>query len=218
MSKLPGWITGILLALALMIVIGWPLLATVLEGSQALVRCEGALRSWNLTGAADALAQWRGPAPMSGGSALDPAASEATIQRTGNLGRSLRLALETTRLVITTEAVALPAGVLLALLLVRTDVWGRHLFLGILALSAFVPLPLHATAWLGAFGNMGRAQAVGLSPLLVGHTGAAVVHALAALPWVVFIVGIGLAAVEPELEELALLACGDPSVPSARQR
>jgi len=42
-------------------------------------------------------------------------------------------------------------------------------------------------------------------PILVGRFGAAVVHALAALPWVVLIVGVGLAAVEPELEESALL-------------
>jgi iron(III) transport system permease protein len=42
-------------------------------------------------------------------------------------------------------------------------------------------------------------------PFLVGRFGAAVVHALAALPWVVLIVGVGLAAVEPELEESALL-------------
>ena len=71
-----------------------------------------------------------------------------------------------------------------------------------------VPLPLHATAWLGALGNAGRAQAFGIRPLLVGHFGAAVVHALASLPWVVLIVGVGLCAVEPELEESALLDYG----------
>ena len=36
----------------------------------------------------------------------------------------------------------------------------------------------------------------------------AVVHALAALPWVILIVGVGLCAVEPELEESALLDYG----------
>ena len=77
--------------------------------------------------------------------------------------------------------------------------------MGFMAVAAFVPLPLHATAWLGAFGNVGRAQAFGVRPFLVGRFGAAVVHALAALPWVVLIVGVGLAAVEPELEESALL-------------
>ncbi len=77
-----------------------------------------------------------------------------------------------------------------------------------IGLSAFVPLPLHATAWLGALGNAGRAQAFGVRPILVGRVGAAVVHALAALPWVVLIVGVGLCAVEPELEESALLDYG----------
>jgi iron(III) transport system permease protein len=47
---------------------------------------------------------------------------------------------------------------------------------------------------------------------LIGHLGAAVVHALAALPWVVLIVGVGLCAVEPELEESALLAYGPVGV------
>ena len=104
-----------------------------------------------------------------------------------------------------TEVLVLPPGILLALLLFRTDTWGRGLLLGVLGISAFVPLPLHATAWLGAFGNAGRMQAFGVQPLLVGRTGAAIIHALAALPWVVFLVGVGLRTVEPELEESAEL-------------
>ena len=47
-----------------------------------------------------------------------------------------------------------------------------------------------------------------MRPILVGRFGAAVVHALAALPWVVLIAGVGFAAVEPELEESALLDFG----------
>ncbi len=86
------------------------------------------------------------------------------------------------------------------------------LLLAVIGLSAFVPLPLHATAWLGALGNAGRAQAFGVRPILVGLVGAAVVHALAALPWVVLIVGVGLCAVEPELEESALLDYGPVGV------
>ncbi len=49
------------------------------------------------------------------------------------------------------------------------------------------------------------AQVIGMRPILVGRFGAAVVHALAALPWVVLIEGVGLSAVEPELEESARL-------------
>jgi iron(III) transport system permease protein len=66
-------------------------------------------------------------------------------------------------------------------------------------------LPLQALAWLGSFGNLGRPQALGSAPILVGLFGAAFVHAMAALPWVVLIVGVGLLMVEPELEEAALL-------------
>jgi iron(III) transport system permease protein len=111
-------------------------------------------------------------------------------------------------LVLLTEVIALPLGVMLAVLLFRTDAWGRRLLILLLALAVFVPLPLHATAWLGALGNAGRAQVIGLRPILVGRFGAAVVHALAALPWVVLIEGLGLCAVEPELEESARLEIG----------
>ena len=102
----------------------------------------------------------------------------------------------------------MPVGVLLAVVLFRTDIWGRRGLLAIIALAAFVPMPLHATAWLGALGNAGRMQALGVRPILVGRVGAAVVHALAALPWVVLLAGAGLCAVEPELEESALLEMG----------
>ena len=74
-----------------------------------------------------------------------------------------------------------------------------------MAVSAFVPMPLLATAWLGALGNAGRASAFGTGPILSGWAGAAFVHAMAALPWVVLLAGVGLRAVEPELEEAALL-------------
>ena len=49
---------------------------------------------------------------------------------------------------------------------------------------------------------------IGIRPILVGRFGAAVVHAMAALPWVVLVAGVGLCAVEPELEEAALLETG----------
>jgi iron(III) transport system permease protein len=127
------------------------------------------------------------------------------MEETGGLARPARLAFETLLLVLTTLALVLPLGVLLAMLLFRTDVWGRRFLLVILAIAAFVPLPLHATAWLGALGNAGRMQAIGVRPVLVGRLGAAIVHALAALPWVVLLTGIGFRTVEPELEESARL-------------
>jgi iron(III) transport system permease protein len=170
---------------ALTVVVGWPALATVLEAVRAVAN--------------------RANAQPGTGLALDAAGSTDLLRETGSLPRPARLALETIGLVLTTEAIAVSVGILVAFLVFRTDVWGRGLVLGFMAVAAFVPLPLHATAWLGAFGNAGRAQAIGVRPILVGRFGAAVVHALAALPWVVLIVGVGLAAVEPELEESALL-------------
>ncbi len=125
--------------------------------------------------------------------------------RPGEIVRPLALAFESTRLVAATEAVALPLGLALGFLLFRTDLWGRRAMLGAVALSAFVPMPLHATAWLGGFGNAGRSQALGAGPLLVGWSGAAFIHAMAALPWVVAIAGVGFRAVEPDLEDAARL-------------
>jgi len=181
-SKLTGRIA---LAVALAAVVGWPALATVMEASRAIAHREDALGRT--------------------GSSLDPAGSAALLREPGGLARPVRLAMETIVLVVATLAIALPLGVPLAFLLFRTDVAGGRLLLALVGLAAFVPLPLHATAWLGALGNAGRLQAIGARPILVGRTGAAVVHALAALPWVVLIVGVGLCAVEPELEESALL-------------
>jgi iron(III) transport system permease protein len=188
-SALPA---RVILGLALLAIIGWPAIATVREAALAWSDRSGAV------GAA--------------GGSLDPTGSAELLRDTGELARPLRLAIETGGLVAATLALALPLGVVLALFLFRTDVWGRRPLLALIGLSAFVPLPLHATAWLGALGNAGRAQAFGIRPLLIGHLGAAVVHALAALPWVVLIVGVGLCAVEPELEESALLAYGPVGV------
>jgi iron(III) transport system permease protein len=127
--------------------------------------------------------------PISGGAAIRP----------------WRLMGETLRLVITTEIMAVPLGILLAFLLFRTDVPGRKFWLVVLALVACIPMPLYAAGWLGGFGNLGRSQAIGTEPILVGRFGAAFVHAAASLAWIIWIVGIGLRLVEPELEESARL-------------
>jgi iron(III) transport system permease protein len=122
------------------------------------------------------------------------------------LARPLSLASETARLVVLTELLTLPLGAALACLLFRTDLPGRRGFQLLILLGLFIPLPLQALAWLGSFGNLGRQQALGSAPILVGLFGAAFVHAAAALPWVVLIIGVGLLTVEPELEETALLS------------
>jgi iron(III) transport system permease protein len=163
------------LSAALIAVLGWPLVATVIEGLRG---GEGENRS----------------ALIAPGEADD-----------WSLPRPLMLASRSAEVVGLALAIALPVGVPLALVLFRTDAWGRRVVLGVLALAAFVPMPLHATAWLGAFGNAGRAQAFQFGPLLVGRIGAAVVHALAMIPWIVLLAGVGMRTVEAELEESALL-------------
>jgi iron(III) transport system permease protein len=188
LSRICSLSARVALCIALFIVVAWPALATVMEAARAFAH------------RADAL-------PGSGAS-LDPAGSAEMLRESGGLARPLRLAVETALLVAATEALALPTGIVVALLLFRTDVMGRRIVVAVVALAAFVPLPLLATAWLGALGNVGRLQAIGVRPILVGRTGAAVVHALATLPWVVLIVGVGMCAVEPELEESALLDYG----------
>jgi iron(III) transport system permease protein len=178
-------LTRAALVLGLGAVVGWPAIATVQETARARAARAGAL-------------------PATGAS-LDLSGSTAMLRESEGMARPIRLAVETVSLVAMTEAIALPLGVALAFFLARTNVPGRGILLAVIGLSAFVPLPLHATAWLGALGNTGRAQALGVRPLLVGLPGAAFVHAMAALPWVVLIVAVGLSAVEPELEESALL-------------
>jgi iron(III) transport system permease protein len=124
------------------------------------------------------------------------------------VSRPLSLARESLKLTALTECLALPLGVLLAWLLFRVEVRGRRALLTLVVLLLFIPLPLQALAWLGSLGNQGRSQVFGGRPILVGHFGAAFVHAGAALPWVVLGVGAGLRAVEVELEESALLHLG----------
>ncbi len=163
-----------LLTIAIVLILGWPVVSTlfaVIQDRQAM-----------------------------GLGLLDPAMFER-----GEVVRPAGLAFETMRLVFVTELIVLALGIPLALLLVRTNVWGRRLMIGLLALSAFVPLPLHATAWLGGFGSAGRIQLLGGVPILVGWAGAAFIHAMATLPWVVLLVGVGLVSVERELEESASL-------------
>jgi iron(III) transport system permease protein len=124
------------------------------------------------------------------------------------LGRLASLGGNTALLVLGTLAVAMPLGVAAAVLLYRTDLPGRDVFRGVTILSLFVPLPVLTTAWQAALGGEGlfpfwndrpgQPWASGIGP-------AVWVHATAALPWVILIVGIGLRYVEGELEEDALL-------------
>ncbi len=89
---------------------------------------------------------------------------------------------------------SIPLGVLLAVVLYRTDVPAARAFRSIMGLCLFVPLPLFALSWQSTGGG-------GWRPWTQGTLFAAFVHAAAALPWVIWLTGLGLSRVEPELEE-----------------
>ncbi|MEO8498680.1 MAG: hypothetical protein ABI614_26765, partial [Planctomycetota bacterium] len=72
----------------------------------------------------------------------------------------------------------------------------------------FVPIYLQAAGWDAGFGKQGWysfAHGSVAAPILDGWRAAIWIHAMAAIPWVILIVGLGLWLVEPELEEAALL-------------
>jgi iron(III) transport system permease protein len=118
------------------------------------------------------------------------------------------LAINTLQLIGGACLIAIPLGTLLAFLVVKTDLPGRRVLAVLLGALLFVPLYLQAGAWQAGFGLQGwytLASTVGSTPWLAGMRGAIWVHAMAAVPWVAVIVGLGLWTQEPEHEEEALL-------------
>jgi iron(III) transport system permease protein len=123
--------------------------------------------------------------------------------------RILELARTTAALVGGVLAVDIPLGILLAILLYRSDLPGRTFLRRVVVVSLFVPLPLLTSAWqaaLGSGGWLGRSEAG--YPWATGLRAAIWVHAAAGLPWVIWLVGQGLCWVEPEAEDDARLAVG----------
>jgi iron(III) transport system permease protein len=123
------------------------------------------------------------------------------------------LSLNTLALTTGTVAGALPFGVGLAVLLFRTSFLGRRFLLFLLAILLFVPLPVLVSSWQGFFGPDGFLpsgfwrNAEG-RPWVSGLGAAIWIHGMAAVPWVTFIVGLGLKWVEPELEDEAAQSVG----------
>lgn len=116
------------------------------------------------------------------------------------------LALNTLRLCLASAAISVPLGTVLALLLLRTDLPGRRFATLVIGVLLFVPLYLQAAAWQAGFGLQGWFTLAWSGPVWIdGWFGAIWVHAMAALPWVVLVVGLGVWFVEPEFEEAALL-------------
>jgi iron(III) transport system permease protein len=156
---------------------------------------------------ADLLADWQGWSAWSEG------------ERLGSL------LTNTIKLVAFTLAVVLPAGIGGAVLLYRTDLPMRRGLRFLNLLTLFVPLPLFVSAWQAALGTGGwlpvtlwtnaepgdpdvSPAGIAFKPWGHGLATAVFVHAVAALPWVIVLVGQGLRWVERELEEDALLAAG----------
>jgi iron(III) transport system permease protein len=126
-----------------------------------------------------------------------------------------RLWLNTAFLAGGASLVALPLGTLAAVAVFKTDVPGRRYAAGLLAAMLFIPLFLVTGAWDAGFGIQGwhtlaNNPHLAHEPWLSGWRAAIWVHALAAVPWVVLIVGAGLRGVEAELEEDAVL-CTSPA-------
>ncbi len=123
---------------------------------------------------------------------------------------SSRLLGNTFLLVIGTLAIAMPAGCTLAWTLFRTDIVGRRVHFVLLASLLFMPLYLHVAGWQAGFGPQGWLQmgyrGPGTAALLQGWRGAICVHGTAAIPWVTFLVGLGLSIIPRDIEEAALLS------------
>jgi iron(III) transport system permease protein len=122
--------------------------------------------------------------------------------------RAWGLLANTARFAVGTCAIGLPAGVVLAMLLVRTNLPGRRAIAALLAGVLLVPLYVQCGAWQAAFGLQGwwRTATGAAAPWISDGWGAAVwVQSMAAIPWVALIVGGGLYFVPRELEEEALL-------------
>ena len=119
------------------------------------------------------------------------------------------LSRNTFALVAGTCLVVVPAGTCLAWIIFRTDVAGRRMAQALVATLLFIPLYLQTAAWQAGFGGQGWWQlsfrGLGSPPLLDSWRGAIWVHAMAGLPWVTLITGLGFLVTPPELEESARL-------------
>ncbi|WP_242342900.1 ABC transporter permease [Anaeromyxobacter terrae] len=101
-------------------------------------------------------------------------------------------------------AIGLPLGLLLG----RADVPLRRVALWLHAFPVFVPPFLLALGWFHVFGRGGLAASTLGARLLFSWPGAVAVLALALTPVVTSLVAVGLQAIDPSLEEAALLVAG----------
>jgi iron(III) transport system permease protein len=122
--------------------------------------------------------------------------------------QSQRALVNSSVLALGAVVIAVPIGTLLAILLTRFDLAGRGFAAAGVGVLLFLPLYVQLSGWDAALGKLGWYSLWKLSladPFLAGMRGAIFVHAMAATPWVVLLVGIGLLQVDPAQEEAALL-------------
>lgn len=112
------------------------------------------------------------------------------------LARSLGIAGSVT-------ALALIQGIILGLLLGKTDVVGRRVALLLHAFPMFLPPFLLALGWFHLLGRQGLIGGAATSDLLFNELGAIGVMALTFVPVVTVLVTLGLQGVDPSLEEAA---------------
>ncbi len=107
-------------------------------------------------------------------------------------------------------SIALPIGLVVAVVLVKTDALGRRWLLAGFGVLLFMPLYLHVAGWQAALGVAGwwtLPPETGLTqPWIDGWRGAIWIHALAAIPWVVWIIAAGLNGAPAAPEEEASLS------------
>ncbi|MGH9677347.1 MAG: hypothetical protein ACRD36_09625, partial [Candidatus Acidiferrum sp.] len=141
------------------------------------------------------------------------------------VSRILFLSRNTFFLTTGTLALCLPAGIAVAILVFRTDLPLRRALRALVVLTLFIPLPLFTSGWQAALGSGGwmsmdwwnaahtpdpafTAGRKAWSPWGQGLGTAICIHAAAGLPWVIWLVGLGLIWVDRELDEDALTAAG----------
>jgi len=104
-----------------------------------------------------------------------------------------------------TSAIAVPWGMLWAVLVERIGMKGKHLLRVAVLFGIALPIPVSAVAWQAAFGDFLPASALGEAwrPWNQGLLPAVWIHAMIGLPWVIAIVSTVLRTTDPDLEEEA---------------
>jgi iron(III) transport system permease protein len=141
-------------------------------------------------------------AELSRGAALRHAAQALSAPGTWWLfGASIGIAVAVVAL---TLAIGLPLGVILA----RSDLRMRGVALWLHAFPIFVPPFLLALGWFHVFGRTGFVGSDTGARLLFSWPGAVAVLVMALTPIVTALVAVALQAIDPSLEEAALLVAG----------